>query len=112
MARFTLEFNEDFTGAALAPDRWVAEYLPEWTTRERSAARYELEPGLLRLRIDADQPAWRLEDGEMRVSNLQTGTCSGPAGSPRGQMRHRSDLAVRTPQPRRALYTPTHGRFE
>jgi hypothetical protein len=28
--------------------------LPHWTTPERSAARYELEPGVLRLRIDAD----------------------------------------------------------
>jgi hypothetical protein len=52
----------------LDPDRWVAHNLPHWTTPERSAARYELRPGVLRLRIDADQPAWRLDDGELRVS--------------------------------------------
>jgi hypothetical protein len=90
----------------------VAHYLPQWTTPERSAARYELEPGLLRLRIDADQPAWRVEDGEMRVSNLQTGTFSGPEGSSAGQHRHRPDLTVVTPQPERRLYTPSSGLAE
>lgn len=109
---FELEFDEDFAGPALSADRWVAHYLPQWTTPERSAARYELRPGLLRLRIDADQPAWRTEDGEMRVSNLQTGTFSGPAGSAVGQHRHRPDLTVATPQPTRRLYTPAAGLAE
>jgi hypothetical protein len=110
--RFALEFDEDFAGAALDPRRWVAHYLPQWTTPERSAARYELHPGRLRLRIDADQPAWRTDDGELRVSNLQTGTFSGPAGSALGQHRHRPDLAVVTAQPTRRLYTPSAGLAE
>jgi len=109
---FELEFDEDFARAELDGDRWVAHYLPHWTTPERSAARYDLRPGRLRLRIDADQPAWRVEDGEMRVSNLQTGTFSGPAGSPVGQHRHRPDLTVATPQPARRLYTPSRGLAE
>lgn len=103
---YELEFDENFTEPALDPGRWVGHYLPHWTTSERSAARYELESGVLRLRIDADQPAWRIEDGELRVSNIQTGTFAGPAGSPIGQHRHRPDLAVRTPQATRRLYTP------
>jgi hypothetical protein len=107
-----LEFDEDFAGPALDPGRWVAHYLPQWTTPERSAARYELAPGRLRLRIDADQPAWRTEDGEMRVSNLQTGTFSGPVGSPIGQHRHRAGLTVVTAQPAQRLYTPGTGRVE
>jgi hypothetical protein len=111
-SRFELEFDEDFAGPALSAERWVAHYLPHWTTPERSAARYELGPGLLRLRIDADQPAWRTEDGEMRVSNLQTGTFSGPAGSKIGQHRHRADLTVATAQPARRLYTPAGGLAE
>lgn len=110
--RFELEFDEDFAGDALDTRRWIAHYLPQWTTPERSAARYDLPPGLLRLRIDADQPAWRVEDGEMRVSNLQTGTFSGPAGSSIGQHRHRPDLTVATPQPERRLYTPRGGLAE
>lgn len=109
---YQLEFDESFTEPELDPDRWVAHYLPHWTTPERSAARYELEPGLLRLRVDADQPAWRVEDGEMRVSNIQTGTFSGPLGSLIGQHRHRPDLAVTTPQAVRRLYTPSSGLAE
>ena len=109
---YELVFDEAFTGPVLDSSRWVAHYLPHWTTPERSAARYELRPGVLRLRIDADQPAWRVEDGELRASNLQTGTFSGPVGSPVGQHRHRPDLAVRTAQPTRRLYTPSGGLVE
>ena len=109
---FALDFEERFDAPELDPARWVAHYLPEWTTPDRSAARYDLEPGLLRLRIDADQPAWLPEEGELRVSNVQTGTYSGPEGSHVGQSRHRPDLRVRTPQPLRRLYTPVHGLAE
>ncbi len=111
-AEYVLEFDEDFRGGALDPGRWVDHYLPHWTTPDRSAARFDLEPGLLRLRIDADQPAWRAQDGELRVSNLQTGTASGPLGSPVGPNRHGPDVVVRTPQPTRALYTPSSGLAE
>ena len=65
---YELELEEDFTHPVLDPDRWVAHYLPHWTTPERSAARYELRPGLLRLRIEADQPAWRLAEAVLRAS--------------------------------------------
>lgn len=109
---FVLEFDEGFGDAELDANRWVAHYLPQWTTPERSAARYDLAPGRLRLRIDADQPAWRVEDGEMRVSSLQTGTASGRAGSRAGPHPHRPDVIVRSPQLARALYTPTSGLAE
>ncbi len=103
---------DDFAGPDLDGSRWVAHYLPHWTTPERSAARYRLGARGLELRIDADQPPWRDEDGPLRVSNLQTGTFSGPAGSPRGQHRHRPDLVVRSPQPTRRLWTPSSGLVE
>lgn len=109
---YDLALDEDFTDTVLNPSRWVAHYLPHWTTPERSAARYELWRGVLRLRIDADQPAWRVDDGEMRVSNIQTGTFSGPLDSPIGQHRHHPDLTVRTAQPTRRLYTPSTGLIE
>ena len=76
-ADYTLEFEEHFTGPDLDPDRWVGHYLPQWTTPERSAARYELDRGVLRLRIDADQPAWRLDDGEM-PSPWLAAVCAAP----------------------------------
>ena len=76
-------FADDFTGPGLDEARWLPHYLPHWTTPDRSAARYRTGPGGLELRIEADQPAWRPEDAPLRVSNLQTGTFSGPLGSPR-----------------------------
>jgi hypothetical protein len=107
-AGYRVVFEEDFTAAALAADRWVAHYLPHWSTPERSAARYELDAGVLRLRIDADQPPW-LPEEELRVSNIQTGSFSGPVGSDRGTHRHRPGLTVRTAQPTRRLYIPSTG---
>jgi hypothetical protein len=98
-AGYQVVFEEDFTGPDLAADRWVAHYLPQWSTPERSAARYGLDAGVLTLRIDADQPPWLPEDDQLRVSNIQTGSFSGPVGSDRGTHRHRPGLTVRTAQP-------------
>src|SRR3954467_9802860 len=110
--RFALEFDEDFAAPDLDSGRWIAHYLPHWTTPDRSAARFSLGGGELRLLIEGDQPAWRPEDGPMRVSNIQTGSFSGPRDSTVGQHRHRDDLRVRTPQPTRRLWTPTSGLVE
>ena len=91
-AGYRVVFEEDFTAPTLAADRWVAHYLPHWSTPERSAARYALDAGVLTLRIEADQPPW-LPEEELRVSNIQTGSFSGPVGSDRGTHRHRPGLA-------------------
>jgi hypothetical protein len=112
-ARPSKELADTFDESALDTERWVAHYLPHWTTPERSAARYDVVPSGLRLRIDHDQPPWRPEDGEMRVSNIQTGSWAGPVGSARGQHRHRPDgLVVRTATPTRRLWTPSSGEVE
>ena len=59
-----------------------------------------------------NQP-WSTEhNGDIRVSNLQTGCFSGPVGSNRGQHPFRNDLVVREAQPAVRLYTPTYGYFE
>lgn len=105
-------FDDDFS-RGLDPDRWVAHYLPHWTTPDRSAARYALGSDGLRLRIEADQLDWRPEDAPLRVSNVQTGTFSGPVGSTVGTHRHRDDgLIVRTETPTRLLWAPTSGRVD
>jgi hypothetical protein len=106
------DVHDDFSAGALDLRVWVPHYLPQWTTPERSLARYALGPDGLRLLVEEDQPAWREEDGGLRVSNLQTGTFSGPRGSPVGTHRHRADLTVVTPQPVRRLLLPTGGRAE
>jgi hypothetical protein len=111
MTRVTID--DRFDGPVLDTERWVPHYLPQWTTPDRSAARYDLAPEGLRLRIDADQPAWREADGPMRVSNLQTATFSGPLGSAVGTHRHRPDgLVVATEQPTRVLWAEAAGEVE
>lgn len=113
----TAGFADRFDSASLDPQTWVDHYLPQWTTPERSRARYDLPdhggPPGLRLRIDADQPEWREEDAPLRVSNLQTATFSGPLASGRGTHRHRGDgLTVRSEVPLRLLWAPRAGQVD
>jgi len=109
---YELDFEDTFEGPTL-DGRWLPYYLPHWSSRESSAARYEIRDGLLRLRIDADQGPWCPEfDGSTKVSSLQTGAFAGPLGSKVGQQRFNPDLVVRQEQPDVALYTPQYGLFE
>ncbi|PKQ22623.1 MAG: hypothetical protein CVT65_12430 [Actinobacteria bacterium HGW-Actinobacteria-5] len=105
------DFDDDFA-RGLSSHRWVASYLPQWTTPERARARYEIVPAGVQLRIESDQPDWRPEDAPLRVSNLQTGVYSGPVGSPFGTHRHRADLKVRTRIPQQLLFAPSRGRVD
>ena len=107
------EFDDHFDGPLLDP-RWLPHYLPQWSSRERSAARYELvDGGGLRLLIEKDQPPWCPElDGDVRVSSLQTGVFAGPLGSDVGQHRFHPRAVVTEAQPEARLYTPQYGRIE
>lgn len=110
---YSLEFGEDFQGASLDLNRWLPYYLPHWSSRSRSAARYSLPGNCLRLHIEAGQQPWSPEyDGGIRVSSLQTGCFSGPVGSPVGQHHFRPGLLVSEAQPATRLYTPRYGYFE
>jgi hypothetical protein len=110
---FELEFEDTFDGPVLDRERWLPYYLPHWSSRERSEARYELSDGCLRLRITADQEPWNRDlDGEMRVSSLQTGVFAGPLGSPIGQHRFDEKAVVTEAQRNERLYTPLYGRIE
>ncbi len=107
------EIDERFEAPVLDSAVWVPHYLPHWSSRERTAARYEVGGGSLRLRIDREQPAWSPEfDGPIRVSSLQTGVFAGPVGSSIGQLQFRDGLIVREAQESRALFTPRYGRLE
>jgi hypothetical protein len=111
--RFELEFEETFERDVLDLNRWLPYYLPHWSSRERSAARYEIGNGTLRLLIEADQGPWCPEfDGEIRVSSLQTAELAGPLGSEVGQHRFNPAAIVREEQPNVRLYTPQYGRIE
>jgi hypothetical protein len=108
-----LEFEDTFDGDALDTGKWLPWYLPHWSSRERSAARYELRDGLLRLLIDAGTEPWCPElDGDVRVSSLQTGQFSGPLGSQVGTHAFVPHAVVREEQENARLYTPHHGRIE
>jgi glycosyl hydrolase family 16 len=110
---FELEFEDTFDGESLDRDRWLPYYLPHWSSRARTAARYDLTRGALRLRIDADQDPWCPElDGAVRVSSLQTGAFAGAVGTPVGQHRFNAHAVVREAQPDSRLYTPLYGRIE
>jgi hypothetical protein len=110
---YRLELEDRFDAAELDTRHWSPHYLPQWTTPERAAARYDVGGGRLVLRIDANQPAWSPEyTAELRVSSLQTGVFSGATGSAIGQHRFRDDLVVREAQAPLAGYTPKYGLFE
>ena len=113
VTNYDLEFEDTFEDDGLEESRWLPHYLPQWSTREREAARYRLGDGCLRLLIEADQEPWCPElDGEVRVSSLQTGVYAGPLGSTIGQHRF-SDAAVVTEEQSEArLYTPRYGLIE
>lgn len=110
---YDLEFDESFEGVELDRSRWLPWYLPHWSSRARTAARYTLGAGTLRLRVDEDTPEWSPEfDPGVRVSNLQTGIRSGPLGSADGQHHFRPGLVVREVQPMEILYAPRDGLVE
>lgn len=104
---------DDFDGPELDLAHWVPAYLPHWSSRAASRPRYRIEDGCLVLLIEEDQEPWCPEfDGSVRVSGLQTGSFSGPLGSPVGQHAFSPECRVREPQPEERLVTPTYGRLE
>lgn len=110
---YILEFHDEFDGDCLNPDKWIPYYLPHWSSRERSSARYTLETGSLVLRIDEDHLPWCPEfDGEVKSSSIQTGVFAGPVGSPLGQHRFNDECVVREAQTTHRTYTPKYGYFE
>jgi hypothetical protein len=110
---YELEFEEEFDQPTLDGTRWIPHYLPQWSSRDASAARYDIADSLLRLRIDHDQPPWNPGvDGWLRVSSLQTGSFAGPLGSTTGQHHFAPGLQVREEQEAVRLYTPHYGLIE
>ncbi|RYI99428.1 MAG: glycoside hydrolase family 16, partial [Actinomycetales bacterium] len=95
-----MAFSEDFAGPGLDRTTWLPAYLPAWSSTAASAATYAVENGRLVLRIPPEQGLWCAGDHEppLRVSGIQSGAWSGPAGSTRGQQRYREGLVVREEQ--------------
>ena len=109
---FQLVFDSRFDVDCELPG-WIPYYLPHWSSRERTAARWVVADDLLTLRIDVDQPPWCPEfDGSTRVSGMQTGLRSGPVGSKDGQSPFSPDLVVREEQAEAWPCTPKYGYVE
>lgn len=106
--------DERFTGPDLDPSRWMASYLPAWSSREASAATYNVGHDGLRLSIPSRHPLWcpDLHEEPLRVSAVQSGNWSGPVGSLHGQQPFRDGLVVREQQPSLHGFVPHHGRIE
>ena len=112
-AGYELEVEDRFDRPVLDERLWIPYYLPHWSSRAASAARYAVGGGTLRLLIEPDQEPWSPEfAGHLRVSSLQTGVFAGPVGSAIGQHRFREGIVVREVQRNVALYTPQYGLFE
>jgi hypothetical protein len=110
---YEVAFEDDFDRPTLDETHWLPHYLPHWSTPDRTAARYEIRDGVLRLLIEADHAPWcPALDGDLRVSSLQTGVFAGPVGSTVGQLQFHPDVVVRTAQQNRALFTTQYGLIE
>ncbi len=106
--------DERFAGGALDETVWTAAYLPAWSSARAAAATHEVVAEGLRLTIPPAQPLWcpDLHEEPLRVSAIQSGNWSGPAGSTRGQQPFREGLVVREAQAPRWGFTPRYGRIE
>ena len=105
------DFDERFAGPDLDPAVWTASYLPAWSSRAASAATYTVGRDGLRLTIPPEQGLWcpDLHETPLRVSAVQSGNRSGPAGSTDGQQPFRDGLVVREEQPTVLGFTPFRG---
>jgi hypothetical protein len=109
-----LAFLDDFDGSGLDTEVWIPHYLPQWSSRARSAATYAVTDSELRLTIPPEQGPWCAEDHDppLRVSGIQSGVFSGEIGSTIGQQPFREGLVVREHQPTQWGWTPQYGVLE
>jgi hypothetical protein len=107
-------FEDRFRGPDLDPATWLPHYLPAWSSRRRSRASYRVANDGLVLDIPAGHPIWCEGDHQppIRVSGIQSGSWSGPVGTPRGQQRYRNGLTVREEQDRFEGWLPSSGQVE
>lgn len=111
--KYIVKMNDDFEEEELNTDYWLPVYLPQWSSREKSAPSYRIRDSILTLYIADRQEPWCPEwNGDIRVSNLQTGVFSGERGSSAGQHHFTEGLVVREFQPKDFKVTIQYGYIE
>jgi hypothetical protein len=97
----TVLLDDRFEGSTLDETKWFPHYLPAWSSRAATRPSYRCGPRGFTLDVPVDHPVWCPEDHDppLRVSGIQSGSWSGPVGSPRGQQRFREGQVVREEQP-------------
>jgi hypothetical protein len=95
-------FEDRFTGPDLDPGTWLPHYLPAWSSRAQTRASLQVGNTGLILDIPTDHPVWCDGDHDppLRVSGIQSGSWSGPTGTPLGQQRFREGQLVQEEQER------------
>lgn len=108
-------FDEQFASGRLDTSRWIASYLPAWSSRATAAATCEMSSDGLRLFIPPDHPRWcpgLHDDPPLRVSAVQSGNWSGAVGTTQGQQPFREGLVVSEAQQELRGFVPLYGRIE
>lgn len=110
---YKLDFQDEFNTKELDSAKWLPYYLPQWSSRARSASNYNLTSQSLILKIDKWQKPWCPEfNGEIKVSSIQTGVFSGELNTSEGQHKFSPECRVRQVQMEQRLYTARYGYFE
>src|SRR5215211_1704096 len=109
-----LIFADDFDAADLDRAVWLPHYLPAWSSCADAAATFDIRDSCLYLTIPPNQRLWCGDDHKpaLRVSGIQSGNFSGPAGSTIGQQPYRDGLTVREEQETFWGWTPHQGYIE
>ncbi|WP_242686225.1 glycoside hydrolase family 16 protein [Aeromicrobium sp. IC_218] len=109
-----LVLDEGFDGDTLDETVWLPHYLPAWSSLEQSRATFAVTGSHLELSIPPAQAPWCADDHTplLRVSGVQSGNLSGPAGSTRGQQPYRDGLLVREEQRTFVGHAVAGGRLE
>lgn len=106
--------DERFDTGELDHAIWTPPYLPAWSSREAARAAWSVDDEGLNLTIPPDHPVWceNLHEPPIRVSAIQSGNWSGPAGSTQGQQPFRKGLLVKEAQEPRWGFTLLYGHVE
>ena len=109
-----LTFEDRFDAPLLDRSVWLPHYLPAWSSRDATVATWRIEDSELILSIPPEQGWWLPGEHRpgLRVSAVQSGNWSGPAGGTRGQQPWREGAVVREEQPFFAGWTPGFGLLE